>query len=215
MTECQGQSSLDEACRCLAKTAAKWGATPSSPSMAECRVMEPRGKEAQLVEVWAKAAESDSFIPGRSVVLVARNGETWSPLQVVEVSTDVDLDETPQATNTIKINKYEELPYRGGTLIWVQTQTQSSEWSTGEQELTGDAGLTLCSVASDQGTRCSARLAIATWDFTLVPDRNGSQDKCQVREATSYRVALESSGALAIVLGSGADTNALVGRYRF
>jgi hypothetical protein len=217
MKECQGQASIAAVCECLGNTAAFWGASAGLGAGAFCEVTESRGKAGQLVSVWSRAGDLDSFSPGRVVVLVARIGSTWSALQVAESSDDVDHTETPQSTDVATVMGYEELPYRGGTMFWVQTKSENSEWSVGEQDVRGHAGLTLCSVPGDsmKGAPACLSLPLAEWDFTLTPDRSGDNDRCEVRKATKYRVTLDSQGHATMLLEAGTDGKSAVGRYEF
>lgn len=208
LKECQGKASVVAACECIRKA--------EGTSTAMCETEDPKGMEGQLVTVWDKSSESDSFVPGRRTILLVKRHGTWSPIQLVASSNYVDLAETPHATEASKIVKYEELPFRDGTLYWIQSENEYSEWSTGEQDVRGEAILTLCMVSNlGAGTTNCVQLSIGKWDYTIAPDRNGSDEKCQVRQAVSYRLTLGSSGTATIVLSGGVDSKSLVGRYEF
>ena len=120
MKECQGQASVEEACGCLAMAM-----TPSG-GVASCEVAEPeprerepkaRSERGRLESVWSGAGERDTLDKGRTLVLLARRGSTWSALQVVDSSDEVDRTETPQTSDLATVRRYEELPFGGGTLF--------------------------------------------------------------------------------------------------
>lgn len=215
LTACQEQPSAEAACDCLGKTAARWGAAFELGDGATCEKLPQHGATGQLVSVCGVASR-DTLVPACALVLVARRGASWSALQVVDTSDGVDLEEQPQATPSAEALRYEELPYGGGTLFWVQTQSKLSEWSMGELEESGDASLTLCArpAGATEAAWCTSRLRLAAWDTVMTPDRDGGDDRCQVRSATALRAAMDAAGALTFTLAVGADEAGLVGRHQ-
>jgi hypothetical protein len=158
----------------------------------------------------------DDLIPGRELVLVARTGATWSALVAVDESGAVDLAQQPRAAAGVAVSMYEELPYRGGTLHWVQTASEFSETATGETEERGHSALTLCWVRGDREAAppTCARFLLAEWDYTFeMMDDDDGAEQCQVRKAVSYHVDAASDGQLHVVLEVGVD-DGVAGRYR-
>lgn len=223
MKDCQDQPSVEAACECLKKALA-----PEPGATASCQVTEPeavagepkpKSERGKLVSVRAASAERDTLDSGETVVLLARRGATWSALQVVESAGEVDRAETPRTRNEIELGRYEELPFRGGTLFWVQTETQETDVAAGDEFVEGSAGLTLCAVPGDgaAGEPWCARLPLGKWDYSSPSFREDSgegEQHCQVPVMTRYRVTLDDSGAGAVTLESGLDDLNLVGRFQ-
>jgi hypothetical protein len=218
MQECQGHGSVEEACGCLAKAM-----TPSG-GVASCEVTEPEAREREpkarsdrgrLVSVWSGSGERDTLDKGRTLVLLARRGATWSALLAVDSSDEVDRTETPQTSDLASVRRYEELPLGGGTLFWIQTASESSDVAAGDRFVQGSAGLTLCAVPADgaDGAASCARLSLGEWDYDF-SERDGASPRCQVRKASRYRVRLDERGEGEVILESGVDDQKLAGRFK-
>nr|MBA3818632.1 hypothetical protein [Deltaproteobacteria bacterium] len=153
---------------------------------------------------------------GTALVLVAKQGATWSALQIVDAAPDVDLTETPKVVHAATVLGYEERAEPGGTLIWVQSQNQYAETMMGEADARGEAALTLCTVPAAAGGRptCSPRRPIASWDHSFIPARDEGVDRCEVRTDVAYAASLTSGGPLTLVLASGTDDAGRAGRYQ-
>jgi hypothetical protein len=216
LTVCQQQASVEAACTCLASSLASWGASTGLEGAATCEGAEPHGTQAQLVIVRDTPAAPDATAAGTALVLLARRGTTWSALQVVDAAPDVDLGETPNAVHAATVRAYEERPDAAGTTIWVESQNQYSETDAGEEEVRGDAALTLCAIpaAATAPASCDARIALASWDYSITRARGDGEDQCQVRAGVGYRATLTSSGTLTLALERGKDDAARAGSYR-
>lgn len=220
MKDCQDQASIEAACECLKKALA-----PEPGATSSCKVTEPgthagerktKSERGKLVSVWSASAERDTLDSGETVVLLARRGATWSALQVVETAGEVDRAETPRTRNETELRHYEELPFRGGTLFWVQTATEETDVAAGDQFVEGTAGLTLCAVPGDgaAGEPWCARLQLGEWGYSDPAFSEEGEQRCQVRVMTRYRVTLDGNGEGAMTLDSGLDALNLVGRFR-
>lgn len=217
MKDCQEQPSLEAACDCLGKTAARWGSSFGLGPQSTCDLREAPGKAGALVSVWSTKQASETLAAGQAMVFVVKRGARWSALQAVESSDDVDLTETPRATHVAKVARYEELPYQEGTLFWIQTHNQYSEWSVGEQEVRGSASLTLCFLpgpGSKDAATCTARLPISEWRYTVPSDADGGEERCQAHQVTNLRVTMRSTGEITMILVGGLDTASSAGKYR-
>lgn len=204
ISACQDLASVDEVCKCLATSSKATGIEGN----AACEPAKERGTQAQLVVVQGQPADPDAAAGGTAIVLVAKRGEKWSALQVVESAGDVDLTETPRAVHGATVLAYEERD----TTIWVETQNQYSETGAGEHEARGEAGLTLCRIPAAAAERavCNARIPLAGWDYT----QTVADDQCDVRSMFAYRAMLTSDGTFALVLAAGVDDGGRAGRYQ-
>lgn len=205
---CQGLPSAAAVCDCLAELPAN-----GSKGDHQCEATESKGEHGRVVAVSTNVLDREDYEPARKLVLVAKLGATWSALQLVAEADAVDLAEQPRASEGAAVSAYEELPYRGGTLLWVQTVSEFSETAMGETVERGQSALTLCWVRDQVPTTC-ARSTLAEWDYSFEPSYADDGDRCQVRKFVHYRIDAASSGALQMVLESGRDELALVGRYR-
>ena len=199
IADCQQLASVDAVCKCLTGKAVGLEGTLA------CEAAKEKGTNGQLVVVQEQAADPDKAVGGTAFVLVAKRGEKWSAMQVVETAGDVDLTETPNAMHGATVLAYEE---RGST-IWVETQNQYSETGGGEREVRGEVGLTVCNA-----TTCTARIPLAGWDYTVTLAHGDGDDKCDVRSAFAYRATLTSAGVLTLVLAAGVDDGGRAGRYQ-
>jgi hypothetical protein len=216
LTVCQQQATVEAACACLASSLASWGASTGLEGTATCEAAEPHGTQAQLVIVRDTPADPDATAAGTALVLLARRGASWSALQIVDAAPDVDLGETPNAVHAATVRAYEERPDATGTTIWIESQNQYSETDAGEEEVRGDASLTLCAIptAASAPASCDAKIALASWDHTITRARGEGDDKCEVRAGYAYRATLTSAGALTLALESGKDDAAHAGAYQ-
>jgi tetratricopeptide (TPR) repeat protein len=208
LTACQNQASVDAVCKCLATSVAEWGKAGGIEGKVTCEAAPEHGALGALVVVQEQPADPDAAVGGSAFVLVAKRGETWSPLQVVERADGIDLTVTPKATHTAKITAYEER----GTTIWVESQNQFSETGGGEREVRGEAGVTTCDVGAPGS--CAARIPIATWDYTQTLAHGDGEDQCDVRSLSAFRATLTSANALTLVLAAGSDDGGRAGRYQ-
>jgi hypothetical protein len=216
LTMCQDQASVEAACACLASSLASWGTSTGLVGAATCEAAEPHGTQAQLVIVRDTPAAPDATAAGTALVLLARRGATWSALQVVDAAPDVDLGETPNAVGAATVLAYEERPDAAGTTIWIESQNQYSETDAGEQEVRGDAALTLCAIPTAGSARasCDARIVLTAWDYSITRARGDGEDQCEVRAGYGYRATLTSAGTLTLALERGKDDAARAGSYR-
>jgi len=216
LTVCQQQASVEAACACLASSLASWGASTGLEGAATCEAAEPHGTQAQLVIVRDTPAAPDATAAGTALVLLARRGATWSALRVVDAAPDIDLGESPNAVHAATVRAYEERADAVGTTIWVESQNQYSETDAGEEEVRGDAALTLCAIPTDASApaSCDARIALASWDYSITRARGDGDDQCEVRAGYGYRATLTSAGTLTLALERGKDDAARAGSYR-
>lgn len=204
ITACQDLASVDEVCKCLATSSKATGIE----GKATCEPAKERGTRAQLVVVQGQPDDPDATAGGTAIVLVAKRGEKWSALQVVETADDVDLTVTPKAMHAATVLAYEERD----TTIWVETRNQYSETSVGDHDVRGEAGLTICRIPSAVGERasCNARIPLAAWDYTQAV----ADDQCEVRSMFAFRAVLSSDDTLVLVLAAGVDNSGRAGRYQ-
>lgn len=207
---CQGLPSVEAVCDCLVQTPE---GDPDQGTI--CEVEKTKGNRGRVVSFATGIPDRESYAPGRSLVLVAKVGTTWSALQLLDEASSIDLDEQPHASEAATLSSYEELPYRGGTLHWVQTESEFSETAMGETVERGHLTLTLCWVHHDRGTPACARFALAEWDYTYQPAYDDASDgHCEVQTFAHYRLDAESDGDLHLVLEAGLDPRGRAGRYR-
>jgi len=161
-------------------------------------------------------ADADAAAGGTALVLLAKRGATWSALQVVDSADAVDLGETPNAVHAATVRAYEERPQAGRTTIWIESQHQYSETGAGEQEVRGEAALTVCAIptAASEPASCQARIPLAGWDHTVIRAHGDGEDRCDARSGFAYRATLTSAGVLTLVLASGVDDGGRAGRYQ-
>jgi tetratricopeptide (TPR) repeat protein len=205
LTACQQQASVDAVCKCLVTSVAEWGKAGGLEGAVSCEPAKEKGTQSQLVVVSEEPADPETTAGGSAIVLVAKRGASWSALQVVETSDEIDRSVTPKASHTAEINAYEE---RGAT-IWVETQNEYSETGAGEHDSRGEAGLTICGADG-----CAARIPLATWDSTRTLNHGEGEDTCEVRTGNAYRATLTSAGVLTLVLAAGMDDGGRAGRYQ-
>ncbi len=153
--------------------------------------------------------------PGTAIVLVAKRGATWSALGELDLAPEIDTDVSPRGSNAVDVVMYDERPIPGGTLVWVQSQNKFSETAAGENEVTGDASLSVCELPADpsRAASCDLPVTIGTWSYTYAIFEDDDRERCSVIEATTYRATLTSRGGLSVVLVNGVDEGALAGRY--
>jgi hypothetical protein len=213
---CQEQANIGQACACLASSLASWGASTGLEGPVTCEPAEPRGAQAQLVIVHDTPADPAATARGTAFVLLARRGERWSALQVVDAAPDVDLGETPNAVHAVTVRAYQEQTDAARTTIWIESQNQYTETDAGEEEMRGDASLTLCAIPTTQSepASCDARIALASWDQTITRARGDGDDQCAVRTGYAYRATLTSTGTLTLALERGKDDAGRAGRYQ-
>jgi len=211
IASCQKLPSIEAVCDCLASSLEAW-APAGLAGKGTCEAASQRGTDAQVVVVSSAPADPAATAAGTALVLVARRGDAWSALQVVDAAPDVDLTETPRASHGAELVAYAERPGRAGTLVWAQSQNQYSETDAGEQTVQGGAALTLCAIpaAADAPAACYAAVPLGTWDFTYA----GADDRCDVRASTLYAARLDASGQLSVVLTAGTDDTGRAGRYQ-
>lgn len=212
MKECQDQPSLEAACECLGKTAAAWGGAHGLGAKATCEVEKSQGERGGLVSVSSGPAVPEALAPGRALVFVAKQGKGWSALRVVESSRDVDLAETPRATHVAEVTRYDELPYRGGALVWIETQQQQQEWAIGENDVQGSRGLTICALPEGKAASCT-QWVLGEWSYLHTPSQREGEDACQSRELALYFVMMDATGKVNVMLASGVDKKGLTGEY--
>lgn len=198
---CKGLPSAAAVCSCL----------EGSSEERRCEATEGAGERGQVVSVLAPAAaDSDLFV--QQLVLIAKTGATWSALQLVEVANAVNPDEEALTNEEAKVSVYEELPYRGGTLHWVQTVSETTRMVEQDSMKQGHSWLTICWVRDKAAPTCS-RFGLAEWDYAF---NSGYLEaaRCDIWKFVHYRVDAKSSGEVHLVLEAGVDEKALVGRYR-
>lgn len=206
---CQGLPSVAAVCDCLVETP---GGDPDQGTI--CEVEKSKGERGRVVSFATGIPDRESYAPGRSLVLVAKVGSKWSALQLLDQASSIDLDEQPRANEAATLSAYEELPYRGGTLHWVQTESKFSETAVGETVERGHLTLTLCWVHHDRGTPSCTRFALAEWDYAYQPAYDDGDGHCEVQTFAHYRLDAESGGDLHLVLEAGLDPQGRAGRYR-
>lgn len=204
---CQGLPSAAAVCDCLLDAAATSDETGS-----RCEPTKPQGARGHVVALETDIPDSDDYDPARRLVLVAKVGAAWSAIQLVDQADSVDHAEMPLATEGAEVTAYEELPYRGGTLHWVQTVSEFSETMMGETLERGHAALTLCWIRDAAQPVC-ARFSLAEWDYSYTGEAEDG-DHCRVQSLVHYHVDVASDGELHMVLEAGRDLQALSGRYR-
>ncbi len=216
LTVCQQQANIGQACACLASSLASWGASTGLEGPVTCEPAELRGAQAQLVILRDTPADPATTAAGTAIVLLARRGERWSALQVVDAAPDVDLGETPNATHAVTVRAYQERTGVGGTTIWIESQNQYTETDAGEEEMRGTASLTLCAIptAASAQPSCDAPIRLASWDQTITRARGDGNDQCAIRTGYAYRATLTSQGALTLALERGKDDAGRAGRYQ-
>lgn len=214
LAACQDLPSADAACACLAKATEAWGSAAGFDGPGTCELATSGGALGKLVLVRA-TSESDTIVSRSALVLITKRGASWSALQLIETTPEVDRDETPRAAHDATPLRYEERPIDGGTLLWVQSENAYTDTGAGERDAVGDAGLTVCVVPSAIGSPpwCLARQPIASWSHSS--SAFDDAEPCEARVALSYRATLASSGLLTLVLAEGVDVEGRAGSYQF
>jgi hypothetical protein len=213
MTVCQDQVSVAAACTCLAGSIDKWGAGLSAP--AECEPEKPSDPRAQLVVVSSNPTDPSSKSGGEAHVLVARHGAAWSAIGVIETAPDVDLSETPKASHTAKITRFESHPLGDAALYWVESRNQAQEKSMGDLEYNGAAQATICVVpnAATAAGFCYAPIKLGAWEYAFTIAKADQADACSIRTAATFSAVLEAS-AVTVRLLHGTDSETTAGLYR-
>jgi tetratricopeptide (TPR) repeat protein len=209
MSECQDQPSPEAACECLGKAAASWG--KGGKAEATCTLEKAPGEHGAFASVVVKP-EREDLVPGRSLVLIAKRGATWSALRIVEASSDIDLAETPRMSESAEITRYDELPYRDGVLYWIESKREQEESGAGEHDLQGSSRLTLCALPDGKARSCTHWVR-GEWSYVEQMFPSEGAEACQSRELALYYVMMDATGKVNVTLDSGVDKKGLVGEY--
>jgi hypothetical protein len=210
--QCHDQASLEAACDCLAKSIATWGKKQLLAGPATCSPQPNAQPDAAVVLLQDNPANPDSHTGGSALVLVAKRGATWSALSVVETSGDIDLSQTPKLAGSVKLAAFDAHPVAGGSLVSIETQTETHQSDMGEHDLQGTATDTLCSIPTDPHADafCYEPVALGTWSYTWTP----KESSCEIKNLATYTASLDATGAT-LELDHGSDADGVAGRYKF
>lgn len=202
ITQCHDQPSVDAACTCLVGAIASWGASYQLAAPATCKPV-PGAPDAQLVEIKDTPADPDAKHGGSALVLVARHGATWSAVTVVDAQGDIDLTQTPKLGESLTLQAFE--PH--GSLIWIQTRSETHEADMGDHDLDGGVLGTVCTLGAQAA--CYAPLKLATWTYTWTP----AKSTCEIAKLSVRSASFDATG-VTLRLEHGSDADGIVGRYR-
>ena len=213
MTVCQDQASVAAACTCLAAAVDKWAGGISAP--ADCEVEQPSDPSAQLVKVSSNPPDGSKKSGGQAFVLIAKHAATWSPAGVVESAADIDLAETPKATQRATIARFVSQPVADGNLYWIESRHETQERSMGDLDHDGTAQGTICVAPKTAATRpfCYKPLNLGTWTYSFTTAKAGDPSACTITAVTAFAVNLEPASAT-VRLVHGNDSEGLAGHYR-
>ena len=132
---------------------------------------------------------------------------------IVESSSDIDLAVTPRMSESAEITRYDELPYRGGVLHWIETKREQEESGMGEHDVQGGSSLTLCALPAGKAASCT-RWVLGEWSYVEpMFEREGREEACQSRELAVYSVMADATGKVNVMLAGGVDKKGLIGEY--
>jgi hypothetical protein len=203
VTQCHDQASVDAACACLVSSIATWGASFQLAAPATCKATPAAPADAQLVEI-QDGPDPDVKRGGSALVLLAKRGQTWSAVAVVDAQGDIDLAQTPKLGESLSVVAFEPHPTAAGPLYWIQTRSETHESDMGDQDLEGGVLGTLCTPAF-----CYAPLKLGTWTYSFTP----AKETCEISKLTTLSASFDAS-AITLQLEHGGDADGAAGRYR-
>jgi hypothetical protein len=212
LSQCHDQSSIDAACDCLAKSIATWGKTFLLGGPATCTQQPNARADGAVVLLQDNPADTATHTGGSALVMLAKRGATWSAISVVESSADIDLTQTPKLTGSLKLVAFDEHPSASGSLLSIETRTETAQSDMGEHDLDGTASATLCVVPSDAHAEafCYVPVSLGSWSYTWTP-KEGS---CEIKKLATFAAAYDPTGVM-LRLDHGSDGNGVAGRYGF
>ena len=206
ITQCHDQPSVDAACTCLLGSIAAWGATFQLAAPATCKPV-PGAPDAQLVEIKDTPADPEAKHGGSALVLVAKHGAAWSAVTVVDAQGDIDLTQTPKLGESLTLQAFEPHPTATGSLLWIQTRSETHEADMGDHDLDGGVLGTVCTLGAQPS--CYAPLKLATWTYTWTP----AKGTCEIAKLSARSASLDATG-VTLQLEHGSDADGIAGRYR-
>lgn len=212
LSVCKDQASVAAVCTCLADSIARWSTDLGLSPRGECTPDKEADANARLVKIRSLPEATDTTSPGEAYVLVARRGATWSAIEIVEVAVEIDLSETPKASERATISRFEAKPITDGTMYWIESRTDSQDKSMGELEISGEAQGLICRT-TPTSAGCYPPLALGSWEYTFTVAKAGAADACAIQKIATFGVTLDASSANVQLL-QGTQTDAIAGTYK-
>lgn len=199
---CQDLASVAAACACLA-TSKEWTAELGLSPTLQCEPQAPATPDAQLVMVSSKPADEATTAGGEAFVFVARRGQRWSPVAIVEAAPDVDLSVTPKASHTAKVDRVEA----HGSVTWIESHHEAQDKDMGESSRDGEAHGTVC--VTGEAPWCG-RLSLGTWTYAFTP----ATSACTTSKVATF-AATVGARSVSLTLAHGPDDGGAAGHYTF
>ena len=199
---CQDQASVAAVCDCLARSIKDWGGGLELSPEVRCEPQAPASPDAQIVMVSSKPAD-ESTSGGEAFLFVAKRGQAWSPVAVIEAAPDVDLSVTPKASHTAKLDRVES----HGNLYWIESHNEAQEKEMGDSNRDGEAHGSVCAIGA---APWCGRLLLGAWTYAFTP----ATSECTITKVTTYSATL-SEKSLTLRLDHGIDEAGATGSYSF
>jgi hypothetical protein len=200
---CPDQTSVAATCDCLAKSIKAWGDTLDLSPEVECEPQAPANPDAQIVKVSSKPADETTTAGGEAFVFVAKRGQTWSPVAVIEGAPDVDLSITPHGSHSAKLDRVES----HGNLTWIESHHEAQDKDMGESDRDGEAHGTVC--VTGAAPWCG-QLLLGAWTYAFTP----ATGECTTSKVTTYTASLDDK-SVTVHLDHGTDEAGASGRHTF
>ncbi|HEY1555913.1 MAG TPA: hypothetical protein VGF94_13835 [Kofleriaceae bacterium] len=194
---CHDLAAPSNVCGCLAKA-----------KSAVCKLLPQSVPTLQIADVTSKPANPDTTSAGDALVVIAKHGTTWSPLGEIESSADIDLSVTPHMSGEATLLHVDEHALADGSLVWIETQSETVENSLGEHDHDGSASGTICIVPASAPGYCFASLELAKWTYSL----DNQSEQCTVSTAATYAATVSATSAT-LRLEHGSDDDNAAGTY--